>query len=78
LIVRFVRIVPLLLVVVEFSVDMVLRLPHWRSCVRVIPVILVSIFVVFSEVLVVSACIIPLLNFRLWSKVSYSCSLARN
>jgi len=75
---RFVRIAPLLLVVVEFLVDMVLRLPHWRSYVRVIPVILVSIFVVFSEVLVVSAYIIPPLNFRLWLKVSCSCSLARN
>jgi hypothetical protein len=76
--VRFVRIAPLLLVVVEFSVDTVLRLLHWRSYVRVIPVILVSIFVVFSEVSVVSAYIIPPLNFRLWSKVSCSRSLARN
>jgi hypothetical protein len=38
-------------------------------------VILVSVVIVVS---VVSACIIPPLNFRSWLKVSYSCSLARN
>jgi hypothetical protein len=41
-------------------------------------VILVPIVIMVSVVLVVSACIIPPLNFRSWLKVSYSCSLARN
>jgi hypothetical protein len=64
LIIRFIYIVPLLLVIVEFLVNIVLRLLYECSYIRVISVILSSIVVVFSEVLVVSVYIIPLLNFR--------------